>query len=254
MPDQDPTKNTKLNLSLNYKWISLALLAVVLVMLILWKPWQSTQQEDRTVSVTGTAKVKAEPDQFVFFPTYEFKNADKTQALADMSAKSNEIVAGLKRLGVADKDIKNSSSGYEKYGYPEVVRDGDALTYQLSLTITVANREMAQKVQEYLVSTAPSGQVTPHGQFTDEKRKELEDKAREEANKDARIKAEKSAKSLGYKIGRVKSVNDGAGFQIEPLMHEGRAAQLDASSAQPLTLQPGQEEVYYSVTVVYYVR
>src|SRR5690349_17605346 len=44
---------------------------------------------DRTVSVTGEATLEAEPDEYVFYPTYSFKNASKDAALADMTKKSN---------------------------------------------------------------------------------------------------------------------------------------------------------------------
>jgi len=115
---------------------------------------------------------------------------------------------------------------------------------------------MSQKVQDYLLTTKPSGQVSPQGSFSDAKRKELEDKAREQANKDARTKAEKSAKSLGYRLGRVKSVEDGAGFG-GPIMLEGRAGGISASDGdniKMLKVQPGENDFNYTVTVVYFVR
>lgn len=256
MADTNANSNTKarLNIPLDFRWVSVALLVVIVAMLLVWKPWNSVSSDDRTVSVTGTATLKAEPDQFVFYPGYEFKNADKTKALAEMTAKSDEVVAGLKKVGVADKDIKTNSNGYDNRGYyPEKIEEDS--TYYLGLTVTVATREMSQKVQDYLLTTNPSGQVSPQGSFSDSKRKELEDKARDEANKDARSKAEKSAKSLGYRLGRVKSVEDGAGFG-GPIMLEGRGGGISASDAKAtmLSVQPGENDFNYSVTVVYFVR
>jgi len=96
---------------------------------MVWRPWSSTSASDRTVSVTGTSTLKAEPDQFVFYPSYEFNNADKSAALKEMTAKSDQIVAGLKALGVADKDIKTNSNGYDGQNYyPEKINDTS--TYQ----------------------------------------------------------------------------------------------------------------------------
>jgi SNF2 family DNA or RNA helicase len=45
------------------------------------------------VSVSGSATLKAEPDEYVFYPSYEFKNADKTAGLKELTAKSEEVVA-----------------------------------------------------------------------------------------------------------------------------------------------------------------
>ncbi len=54
-----------------------------------------------------------------------------------------------------------------------------------------------------MVTTAPTGQVSPRPNFSDAKRKELESKARDEATKDARAKADQSARNLGFKVGKI---------------------------------------------------
>src|SRR5688572_7232083 len=100
----------KLNISLDYRWISIGLVAVIAVMLFVWKPW-TAKATDRTIDVTGQTTVSARPDEFVFYPTYEFKSGEKQAAIKQMSAKSDELVAALKKLGVADKDIKTNSNG-----------------------------------------------------------------------------------------------------------------------------------------------
>lgn len=239
---------------LNFKLISHLLLAVIIVMLLVWKPWDQVSSDDRTVTVTGIANVKAEPDLFAFSPAYEIKNADKDAANAELATKSNEVVAGLKKLGVEDKDIKNNASAYNQNFYQD---ENNTFIYTVVIGVTVDNKDLAQKVEDYLATTGPTGQITPFGQFSDEKRKELEDEARDKANEDARSKADKSAKSLGYKIGRVKSVEDGAGFGGGPVPVDTRTMELPASDSAlrpSIGLQPGQEEITYSVTVVYYVR
>ena len=245
-------EKTTIKLSVDFRVVSAVLLAVILVMTFLWQPWRGLSgTSDRTVRVTGTATIKAEPNEYLFMPTYEFKNAKKSVGLAAMTAKNNEVVAGLKKLGVEDKDIKNNSNNYQTYSYPGKP-ETDEQVYHLSLTVTVATKEMAQKVEDYLLTTEPSGQVTPMGQFSDVKKKELEDQARSQASQDAKAKADKSAKDLGYRLGRVKSVEDGQGFG-GPITLEGRSVAVDSAGAS-LAIQPGQEEIVYTVTVTYYVR
>lgn len=246
------------HLSINLKWVTIALVAIIVVMFALWQPWNSQKSSDRTVSVTGTATIKAEPDEFIFNPTYEIKNSNQAAALAEMTAKSNEVIAGLKKLGVASKDIKNNSSSYDDPRYPvgekvDLAPDQGNRTVQLSLTVTVSKRELTQKVQDYLLTTAPSGQITPRGDFSKAKKKELEDKARNDASKDARTKAVKSAGILGYHLAGVKSVVDGAGFG-GPIPYGADALGKGTVSTSSLDLQPGENEINYSVTVVYFVR
>jgi uncharacterized protein YggE len=247
----EPTKSLKLNL--DYRIISVALLAIIILMLALWKPWTSTTTSNRTIDVTGQATISARPDEFTFYPYYEFKNDDKKAALEQMTAKSNEVVAELKKLGVADKDIKTNSDGW---AYPTARLEGQetTTTYTLRLTITTHKEDLTQKIQDYLVTTTPTGSVSPQATFSESKLKELQDKARDEATKNARSKAEQSAKNLGFKLTAVKSVNDAAGFGgVYPLSEKMYAAD-SVTSSPSLAIQPGENDLPYSVTVTYYIK
>lgn len=247
MNQHNSTLQFKLNL--DYRWITIGLLAVIAVMLLIWKPWAAATSE-RTVDVTGEATISARPDKFVFYPVYEFKNSDKDAALAELTAKSKTVVAGLKKLGVADKDIKINS---DSWSYPTRAIDEDTtvLTYSLRPTVTVASEALAQKVQDYLLTTSPSGTISPQPTFSDQKQRQMETEARDKASKDARKKAEQSAKNLGFRLGTVKAVNDGTGFGGFP--GKGVDASSDRSSGS-LTIQPGQNDITYSVTVTYYIK
>jgi uncharacterized protein YggE len=257
-PDETlpPSPKNKVNLSLDLRLVIIVLLLVIAGMLALWRPWTTKTSGDRTVAVTGEATIKAEPDEYLFYPSYSFKNASKEAGLAELTAKSDAVVAQLKKLGVEDSKIKTNSSGYGDYY--SISRDpGSATTtYTLSLTVTVGTRDLAQKVQDYLVTTSPTGAVSPQPTFSDAKRKELESKARDEATKDARNKAEQSAKNLGFKISKVKQVQDDAGFgDIGPYYGYGaESLSVDDSKKTQLTIQPGENDLNYAVKVVYFVR
>lgn len=252
LPSSSPVKN-RLNVSLDLRIIVILLLAVIVGMLFMWRPWSAGGASDRTIEVTGEASIKAEPDEFVFYPTYQYKNAEREKALAEATKKHDEVIAKLKELGVADNKIKSDTSGFDNtLYYPGPEREN--AVYSSTITVTVASREQAQKVQDYLVTTSPTGSVSPQASFSEGKRKELENKARDEATKDARAKADQSGKNLGFKVGKVKSVTDGAGFGgIEPVMSKMQLGAEDMARSS-LAVQPGENELNYSVTVVYYVR
>ena len=255
-------KNTNvMAMRIDMRWVALVLLVIIAVMLALWRPWQQqTSDSSRTISVTGEATVSAEPDEFAFYPSYEFKKADKTVALDELKAKQTDIVAGLKKLGVADSKIKSNASGYDyPYYYNDISND---YTYTLSLTITVNQKSLTQKVQDYLVSTSPTGGVSPNTQFSTTLQKKLESQARDKATKEARSKADQSAANLGFKVGKVKSVDDGGfgggscgGGRVCPMLASGSAMMsAEDSSAKSLTVQAGENDLSYSVSVVYYVQ
>jgi uncharacterized protein YggE len=247
-----PTKGSK-GFTLDFRVIIGALLLIIAGMLLMWKPWQPQFDANaRTISVTGQAKITAAPDEYIFTPSYDFKNASRESALSDLSKKSDEIVAKLKQLGVADSKIKTNSDGYD---YP-IYGKGDTSTptYSLRLTVTINDKDLAQKVQDYLVTTAPTGAVSPQITFSDTKRKELESQARDQATKDARTKAEQSAKNLGFSLGSIKSVNDGASFGgIYPVLQGGTSGTSEDTSSK-LSLQPGENDLTYQVSVVYFVK
>jgi uncharacterized protein YggE len=249
-------KKKKISISLNSRTLIIFLLLVIAAMLIIWKPWhQGPKNTDRTVQVTGEATIKAEPDEFAFSPVYDFKNSDKQAALDELSKKSDEIVGGLKKLGLSDKQIKTNADGYERGIYFPASEAGQT-TYTLSINATVASKDLAQKVQDYLVTTSPSGSVTPYATFSKSKSKELSAQARAEAEKDARSKAEKSAKNLGFKLGEVKSISESNGGGIEPLMEKGDSS-TDLSAPVPssaIAVQPGQEDTNYQISVIYYIK
>ena len=258
MDSNEPINNQKTNrLNINLSWpiIALALLGVIIAMLLIWKPWSAEPtNNDRIIAVQGDATIKAEPDEFVFNPAYDFKDSNKDKALAQVTKKSEEVTSGLKKLGVEDSKIKSSSYG-NNYGY-YYDQGANTNNYSLALTITVNDRKKAQEVQDYLISTGPLGSVSPQANFSDQKRKDLENRARDEATKDARAKADQSAQNLGFKIGKVKSVEDGANFgDIIPVYGAvNDLALAEGNKRQSLAVQPGENDLNFSVKVTYYLN
>lgn len=242
-----------ISLSLIYKSVIIFLMLIIVVMLAVWMPW-SRNSESRTISVSGESTIMAEPDRYIFSPNYEFKNKDESVSLNQQSEKSNEIITKLKGLGVKDSDIKNNSSGYSTGQMSPVSPDDDTI-YNLSLTITVSDKDLATKVQDYLVSTNPEGQVTPQAGFSETKRKELENQARDMATKDARAKAEQIAKNTGAKLGKVKAIQDSGGFGgVVPILYNEKAVSDSVAGRESIQIQPGENELNYTISVSYYLK
>jgi uncharacterized protein YggE len=248
----DPSKK----LALDYRLIIGALLVVIIAMLFIWKPWMDAPSvKDRTITVTGEATVKAEPDEFLFSPSYQFKEANKEVALNAISEKSKDVVDGLKNLGVKDNEIQTNANSWS---YPYYENNDRTPIYTLSLSVTVQDKDdLVQKVQDYLLGTEPTGTLTPSATFSKEKEKALETDARSKATQDAKNKAGQSAQNLGFSLGSVKTVDDGNGFggPIYPLDSRAtmEASGSDDKSAS-ITVQPGENSLNYSVTVTYYIK
>ena len=240
-----------ISIKIDLKVVCALLVVAIVVMLGLWRPWQSQKSsESRTTTQTGQATIKAEPDQFIFSPYYELAN---TNAVAE---KATSINAKLKELGVADTQIKNNASSYDLYG-PEYYSKIKETVTTLSLTITIDGKELAQKVQDYLLTTSPKGAITPYASFSKKKQQSLENEAREKALADARSKADQIASTLKVKIGKVMSVKDGDSFGSLPCsggvcpMASYATEDKSTSSGSSLTIQSGENEFTYSVTVTF---
>ncbi len=231
--------------------VCVLLVLVILVMLALWQPWQgSVGSGDRKITVSGQASVSAEPDEFQFSPLYERENVEQIAVL------SGGLTAKLKELGVPEKNFTINASSYDKY--PTDLRSGTVpgsagTTNTLSISITVDSKELAQKVQDYLLTTSPKGSITPYPTFSETRNKELENEARGKAIEDARKRAEETAGELGAKIGAVIEVKEGGNFGMVPLRVDAAAPAADGiTSSIPVT--PGENEYNYTVEVVFALK
>lgn len=240
--------SSTLQLNVSWKIVSAILLVIIISMLAFWMPWQGTTSDDRTITVSGEATLQAEPDELTFSPYFEAASTD------ELTTKAGEVTAKLKELGVEDKNIKTNASNYDKYYImPTPDGGGSSLTLQFTITIT-NNKELSQKVQDYLVTQNPKGQVTPQAGFSDEKRKSLEDEASTKATTDAKAKAEKMAKELGGKLGKVKAVTPNTGFGVYPVSAEAARDTTSASNQGSLPIQAGENEFTYQVTVEFFLK
>ena len=251
---ENTARKTKLWVTL-FGVVNLLLVAGTLASLLLfWKPWDPTiTTAARKITITGSATVKSEPDEFQFTPSY---TKDTTSEIAKLN---DQIVATLKNLGVQDDQIKNNASSYGSPDiyYMDTASGKDQTT--LSLTITVNDKKLAQKVQDYLLTTNPKGAITPNGSFSTAKQKELENKARGDAIKDARTKADQTASGLDTKIGKVLEVSEGssnsgcgsAGIMCPVALGSSVSSSDEATKSKNLSIQLGKNEVTYSFTVTF---
>lgn len=251
---QPTSSKNRQQFSIDLRLVVAVLVLIIGVMLILWKPWTGGAADARTIEVRGETTLSAQPDEFVFYPGYKFENTDKNVALAELTKKSNELTSKLKEFGVPESKIKTASGGGDSGMYgPSAPKEehGAGTSYVLQLTVTVNDAKMAQKVQDYLIGTTPTGSVSPQATFSEAKRKELEDKGRVQALKDSKAKADRTASELGFRVDKVKTVHDGS-FSV---FSGGSARGMDAaeSTKSSSSIHAGENELPYSVTVTYFI-
>lgn len=231
------------------------LLLVVIAGLLIWsQPWNDANAgEKRTITVTGEATTEEAPDEYMFSPYFEAKGTDKTALKDTLTTQANDAVAKLKELGVAESDMKLDLSSFDQWYWLEG-EEGVATAY---IQIKINDKDLAQKVQDYLLTTDAKGQQTPQASFSKEKRSSLEDSLTNEAIADARRKAEQQASQLGAKLGDAMEVNP-SGEGIMPIAYDTGVATLEASAdsarSSSLPILVGEDEYTQTVTVTFELK
>lgn len=222
------------------------LLLFVAVGLLLWsRPW-GTEGEQRKISVSGVGTVKSAPDSYQFSPSYEETGPDSNTLITSMTTRAKEITDKLIELGVNEDDIALQSSAYDK----DWLNNSSNQTVSFYLNITVEDKELADKVQDYIITTSPTGAISPYPTFSDNKRKKLEKQAREQAIEEARSKADTVAKETGITLGKVITVEEGGDGGIA--VSEGRSVSSDSSLSLPIL--SGKQEISVTLTVSFAIK
>lgn len=224
------------------------LLLVIVLLVVIWRPWIVSTDNNRTISVTGTGSVSSAPDEFQFYPTYQDSGTDKQKTLTAVNTKVTTVMNELEKLGVSKDDITLSENVFNAYWV-----DNQNNTVSVSLYVVVKDKDLAQKVQDYLLTTTPYGQMTPQPTFSKDKYKTLSADARSEALKDAKTKAESSASELGSKVGKVISISDESNFGVIPMYSVSESSD-SMTLKNSLPISPGKQDVSSSVKVVYELK
>ena len=180
------------------------------------------------LSVSGTGRAEARPDQAIF--TAGLENIGSNAAGA--SARANEavarIVAALKSLGIGERDIQTSSLSISRIDYGR-----DRGKYQASNQVTVKVRQVDGAGAAIAAATQAGANVLsgPNLSVADPEAATLA--AHGAAYRAARAKAQAYADAAGLAVVRVVAITDGGEGGAMPQMQ----AEMDRV-APPMALAP----------------
>ncbi len=161
----------------------------------------------RTVSIAGEGKITALPDIATFNIGVLTEKKTVVDAQKENTDKMNKITAGLKKIGVAEKDIKTTNYNiYPQYDWI----DGRQILrgYQLDQSIQVKVRKL-DKLGEIMTQAGELGANNVSGlNFTIDDPEVLRQQAREQAIIQAKAKADTLAKIAGIKLGKLVSFTE----------------------------------------------
>lgn len=210
-------------------------------------------RQQNAITIEGLGKVTAAPNIAVTSVGLVTEKSDVAAAQLENSKKMNELVSSLKKLGIADEDIKTAQYQiYPKYSYEE--KKGSSITgYSVSQSLDVKIRDLA-KISEVLAAAGAAGANQVGGiQFTIDEPKNLRAEARAEAVKDAQDKADKLAEDLGVRLGRVIGFSESQGGSPVPYPMMAKDAVGGYAEAAP-QIQAGTLDIQSNVSVTYEIR
>jgi len=193
-------------------------------------PEHGTRAGSRTIIVQGLGKLMTAPDQVRLNVQVNTRAESASEAMAQASKKTSDILAILKEYGVDPKDIQTSRVTVSAIlDYQRNIQPPPIIGYSGINEFTIVFKaKLMDKVGEFLDKAIALG-VTSFGglMYESSKQRELEREALKKAAADAQARAEVLAKELGTLLGRVMNISESVSSPA-PIM---RAAMLDAASA-----------------------
>ena len=200
----------------------------------------------RQITVVGTGEARGTPNQATVQLGVQTEAAVARDALAENTTKMNALIAKLKELGVAAKDIQTSNFNIS----PMIGENGRTVTaYQVSNNVSVVIRDVA-KAGDLLDDVVAAGANTVYGiSFSIDNPQALQAQARDAAIADARTRAQAMAQAAGGSVGQVLSISETIGAAPQPLMYRAEMAQ---DSAAPI--EAGEQALSAQVQITFELK
>jgi uncharacterized protein len=209
----------------------------------------TADSEVRQVTVVGSGEVKGTPDTLNVNASIEFIAPDVTGAMNQTSERQQAVIQALVDAGVDRNDISTSQVSLQ----PQFAPTTDSTTisgYRASNSIDVKLRQLdaASRALALIVSTGGNATRVNSVNYSIDDDSQLVRDARSRAFNDAKDRAQQYAQLSGLDLGNVISISEVAGTQPPVPLQSPRA---DMAMAAPVPLEPGQQTVGFSVTVVW---
>jgi uncharacterized protein len=213
---------------------------------------QGEENKTRTLTVSGTAQASLSPDIAHISIGVQNQDEDAQVALSDNSARVQEVIDGLRALGVSERDIRTSN--FNIYPSMQYNRDGEmtGIIYIVSNNVNVTLRSL-DRIGQILNASVASGANQISGiQFDIADKEAALAEARKTAIDNAQAMAQELAAAAGVSLGPIQSLNvSGGGFPgpVYPPAFRGME-----SAAMDVPIAAGDINLTVEVSIVYESR
>lgn len=217
------------------------------------------------ITVSGEGEIFAKAD--IASVSYSVSEEKKTVAEAQKVAteKMDKALAGVKALGVEEKDIKTTNySVYPQYDYKQGIctqwncPPGEQVLkgYTVSQSISLKIRD-TEKVGAVLEALGTAGITTINGpEFTIDDDLTLKAEARALAIADAKVRAEELADALDVDLVRIVSFyeNSDGGYPTPMYAMGGDMMKAESATNRAPSIPTGENRILSNVSITYEIR
>lgn len=202
------------------------------------------------VSVSAQAEAKRKPDIATVSTGVVTRAEDANAAMRANADQMSKVVAAIKAAGVGDKDVQTSGISLNPT-YQYVENQPPRITgYEAHNTVNVVIRDIG-KMGRILDSLVAVGANQINGPAFDvEDKEEAYDEARRKAVEKAQARAEMYARTLGMKVRRIVSINEGGHMGPPVPMPMMRMQAMEAKAADT-SVSPGENTLSVNLDVVF---
>jgi len=208
-----------------------------------------------TITIQGTGKISAAPDVAVLSLGVTSDGMSVKDVQTQNTQKMNAIIAALKAMNIANKDIQTSNySIYPKYDWTNNRQNLTGYTVSQNVTVKIRNLDSTGDV---LAKAGELGMNQTGGvQFTIDEPQKLQADAREKAIQDAKQKAQQLADQLGLSVVKVVTFSENFGGSpiVSPMVKAMDVGMAAPSVAPSPDIQSGSLDVTSDVSVTFEVR
>jgi uncharacterized protein YggE len=204
--------------------------------------------DETGITVTGSARVSAAPDQALVSIGVVAEAATAKEALAENNEATAAVIAAIKAAGVEARDVQTSDlSVFPRYDEAESGRAPTLVGYSVRNAVSVRVRAIGS-LGGLLDAVVKAGANEIQGiSFLVGDADRRRDEARTAAFGDARRKAELYAEAAGLALGSVRSLSEHAapGGPPRPMLR------MAADAAPAVPVESGEVELAVDITVTF---
>jgi uncharacterized protein len=215
---------------------------------------------EKTISVTGTAATKVNPDLLNVRFGVETQQKTAKEALEQNSSLMNAVIEALKKAGISESEIGTSNFSiqpvYDYYNEPLTNRNKQELIgYRVSNIVSVEtkNLDLAAAIIDSGVSAGANRVDSVFFALSPQKHLEIKDNLLEKAVLNAKSKAQKALTPLEHQIIGVKAISLSEFAMPYPQPMYRDFAVSEGFQAAPTPLFTSDQDVSTTANVVFII-